>query len=514
MIRVNGKAARSGKEPVERRTSSPCARQPARPAFAFAAAVLTIGLAACAVGPNFVKPAAPSDPGYLPGGQPPVAGSAGDEARQTFVVGDRITQGWWGLFGSRDLDALVRRALANNQSLAAARATLAQAREASIQARGGLYPQADFSGSVARLRTSLLPEGVNQLGPVTNDFAFGPSVSYALDIFGAQKRLREQKDALLEYQGYQLQGAYLALSGNVVGDAIDLARLQAQIDALAEVTQEDEQTLDMVRRQFALHYKTLTDLESSRSQLASDRALLPPLRQQQAIIRDALAVLTGRTPGEALAPDFRMDGLTLPQTLPVVVPSALVHDRPDVRAAEAQLHAASASIGIATAQLYPSLTLSASLTQESLSTATLFTNSAMSWMVASAVSAPIFHGGALQAQKRGAVDVYQVAYATYRQTVLEAFSQVADVLQALENDANALQAQQDAVDSATRALAAARAGYVVARVDVVSVLSAERQLRRARIDYVQAKAQRYRDTAQLFGAMGGGWLTPASSASR
>ena len=229
--------------------------------------------------------------------------------------------------------------------------------------RGGAYPQADFAATASRLKTSLLPEGVNQLGPVTNDFTLGPNVTYALDVFGGGRRLREQKQALTDYQGYQLDAAGLAITGEVARRMIDLACVQDQIEALEEVLADDEQTVRMVDRLFGLRLKTTADLEAARAQLAADRALAPPLRQQAVMDRNAIAVLTGEAPGEAVPPDLRLDALALPASLPVAVPSALVRQRPDIRAAEAQLHAASAGIGIATAQLYPSLTLSAGTLQ-------------------------------------------------------------------------------------------------------------------------------------------------------
>jgi len=273
-----------------------------------------------------------------------------------------------------------------------------------------------------------------------------------------------------------------------------------------QVVADDEQTVALVDRLFGLHRKTAIDLDAARSQLAADRALLPALRQQAAVDRNAIAVLTGKPPGEATAPDLSLDALALPASLPVSVPSALVRGRPDIRAAEAQLHAASAGIGVATAQLYPSINLSAGVLQESLSASNLFTNAATGGFVTAGLTAPIFHGGELTARRREAVAAYDGAYATYRQTVLDAFGQVADVLQALDHDAQALEAQRQSADAAARALDAARTQYAVARVDILQLLNAQRQLARARVQLTQARAQRYLDTIQLFAAMGGGWV--------
>lgn len=461
---------------------------------------------ACTVGPDFVQPAAPASKNYTPAELPPVMDPGGKNPAQRFVPGETVPREWWQLFHSPALDAVLRQAISQNQTLAAARASLARARETAAQARGGLYPQVDFGVSASRSRTNLLSEGINQLGPIANDFAIGPSVSYAVDLFGARARNIEEQDALAGYTTYQLDGAYLALTANVVRQAIAIAAANAQIEELQSLLRDDAQTVDLVARQVELQYKTRADLESARSQAASDAALLPPLRQQLGVARDALAILAGQSPGDAAPPDFTLDTFELPRDLPVAVPSELVRRRPDVLAAEAQLHAASAAVGVATAQLYPSLTLSASLTPESLSTSTLFTYTALGWIAQSSVTQPIFHGGALEAQRRGAVDAFDVAYANYRQTVLESFGQVADVLQALEHDAQLLQSQRQAVDAAQNALASARATYEVQRASILQVLDGQRQLGHARLGYAAAQAQRYLDTVALFGAMGGDWL--------
>jgi NodT family efflux transporter outer membrane factor (OMF) lipoprotein len=281
---------------------------------------------------------------------------------------------------------------------------------------------------------------------------------------------------------------------------------------LRSLLDDDAQTLDMVERQFALHYKTRVDVESARSQLAGDRTLLPPLSQQLALARDALAILAGKSPADAPPDDFDLDEFALPETLPVSIPSALVRQRPDIRAAEAQLHAASAAIGVATAQLYPSVTLSASFTQEALTLSTLFGASAEGFLIGSAIAAPLFHGGALEAQQRGAVDAFDAAYANYRQTVLASFGQVADVLQAVDHDAQLLAAEEQAITAAAATLEAARASYAVGRVQILQVLDAQRQLGRARLGYISARAQRYLDTADLFGAMGGAWQDSPTAA--
>jgi NodT family efflux transporter outer membrane factor (OMF) lipoprotein len=460
-------------------------------------------LAGCAVGPDFKTPPAPPASAYGEVAGRDLGDPGRGEGQQKLVAGTPASAPWWTAFNSPELDRLERAALANNQTLAAARANLTQARDAEAQARGALYPQLDFGATASRLKTSLLPEGINQLGPVTNDFTIGPSVSYLLDPFGGQHRLREQKRALAEYQAFEAEGAGLAVTGGVARTLIDSTRVRDQIEALEALARDDERTLDGVGRLAALQLRTVADVEAARSQLASDRALLPPLRQQLAIDQDALAILVGKTPGEATSTDLRLEALTLPGALPLSVPADLVRQRPDVRAAEAQLHAASAAIGVATAQLYPSFNLSGAITQESLSTSNLFTADATGGFLAASLAAPILHGGALRAQRREAVDAYDAAYAAYRQSVLTACGQVSDVLHALDHDAQLLQSEQQSVDAAGRALAAAQAQYAVARIDLLRVLQAQRDLGRAQLALIAARAQRYLDTVQLFAAIGG-----------
>lgn len=462
-------------------------------------------LAGCVVGPDFKAPLAPSSATYTSVPLPTPANPGGGEIQQRFSSDDHAPTDWWARFGSTDLDGLARAAVANNQTLAAARAKLAEAREVEARSRGGLYPQVDFEASASRLTTSLLPEGINQRGPLTNDFTVGPNVKYAFDLFGLQRRVLEQNHALADVQAYQFAGARLAVTAAVARAAIDSGRAQSQLDALEALTRNDEQTVALVDRLVALHLKTVVDLAAARSQLAADRALLPPVRQQLAVNRNALAVLVGKTPVDTTIAEFRLESFTLPHDLPVSVPAVLVRRRPDVRAAEAELHAASAGVGVATAQLYPSLKLSAATTQESLSASDLFTGSATGGFLAASLAAPVLRGGELRARRREAVDAYDAALATYQQTVLASFSQVADVLQALDHDAQSLQAEQQALDAAAGALGAARARYAVAQVDILEVLQAQRQLGHARIALIAARSQRFLDTIQLFAVMGGDW---------
>ena len=468
-------------------------------------------LSGCAVGPDFVRPAAPTVDTFTGNAaetsQPLTAGPG--EAEQQFAVGQRIAAQWWDLYQSDQLSAAVQRSIADSPTLAAAEATLAQAQEAVVQARAAFYPQIDAAAGVSRQETAAAPLR-GKSNSTFNIFSLGGSVSYSPDVFGGTRRQVEQAGALAESQDYQLAAAYLALTGNVVSQVIAIAGARLQIAASEEIVAEDEHNLELVSAKFDAGKAARTDVLTADSQLANDRALLPPLRQQLSAANHALSILVGRLPAEWAPPDFELAQLTLPVDLPVSLPSDLVHQRPDIMAAEAELHGASAAIGVATAQLYPSITLSGSAGLESLTPDTLFEGASSLWNLAAGVTAPIFHGGALLSQRRSAVDAFQGALAAYRQTVLLAFGQVADTLDALAHDADLVAAQRHALDVADESLALARVSYAAGKSDVLQLLDSQRLNQQARLGYARAETQRFQDTTQLFVALGGGWWEPRS----
>ncbi len=477
-----------------------------RPAGIMALLVL---LGGCAAGPDFQSPDPPEAAAYTRATVQPSLAPGGGEPPQRLVEGQAVPATWWQLFHSPALDKLVREALAGSPSLDAARATLAQAQQAVLQARGAYYPQLDVAALAERQQgpafaLGLLPSARHGL-PVFNLYSLGPTVSFAPDVFGLTARHVEQQTALAELQAYQLAAAHLAIAGNAVSQALAIASLRRQIGTVRDILAEDEKNLGLVRDKFSAGKVTRNDLLTAETQLANDRALLPPLEQQQAAAEDALAVLVGKPPAEWTPPAFDLADFTLPGELPVSLPSALVRQRPDILAAQAQLHASSAAIGVATAQMYPSFPLSASIDTAALSATSLFDQSSLVWTLAGGLTAPIFHGGALEAQKQGAIEGFQASLATYRQTVLQAFGQVADTLRALGHDAELVAAERRALDAANDALDLQRLTYAAGRTDVLRLIDAERSAQQARLGYVRAQAQRFLDSAQLAVAMGGGW---------
>jgi NodT family efflux transporter outer membrane factor (OMF) lipoprotein len=468
-------------------------------------AVLVFFLAAwaaagCSTGARYVRPADPTQTQYLPPATAQPAAS-GPVTAPHVTMGNGPPQRWWTVLGSADIDSLVTRALQHNQSLAAAKAHLAAAREYLRAASGAWYPQVDAVAAAQRTRF-----GAPVLGPLAKDFptfsayAAGAEVSYNIDIFGGTKSRVEQAAASAQYETAELDAVALSVSGNVVIQALQTASLRAQIRVAERILADDEHTLDLVRAALGAGAVSAMDVLSAQSQLDHDRTLLPPLRQELNAAHDALAVLVGVAPSDGTGSDVELDGLKLADDVPLAVPTELVRRRPDIGAAEAQLHEASAAVGIATANLYPSFTLTASLAGEGL-----FGGgpSETAWNLLGGLTAPIFHGGALKAERRAAEDEYQAAFADYQQTVLNAFGQVAAALQALDNDADLLNAQQRALDSAGTSAGLTQQAYAAGNAGYLQVLDAERLHQQAQLGRAQAAGQRYIDVVKLIMAAGG-----------
>jgi NodT family efflux transporter outer membrane factor (OMF) lipoprotein len=476
-------------------------------------AVLSMGVAGCSVGPDFEPPKPPSVTPYTSPGEATATVAKADPGRavptQAIALGEKVAADWWTLFRSSDLDLLVKQAVAGSRTLESVKARLIVAREAIVVAASALYPQIGLDASVSEQKQSaatfgLTPE-VAPLPPSFNLFQVGPTASYTPDLFGQTHRRIEQQVALAEYQSDQLDAAYLTLTGNTVSQALQVAAVRSQLKALNDILAIDRQNVELVRKQRLTGTVPDSDVIVAESQLASDETLKPGLEQQLSVARHALAVLIGRAPGDWSPPDFDLAAFKLPHHLPVSIPSRLVHQRPDIQAAEAQLHAASAQIGIATAQLYPSITLSAGVSASSLNGGNLFSPAGLVWSIAAGLAQPIFDGGMREAERRAALAAFKESAADYQQTVLQAFGQVADILQALTHDTNLLTAQSRALSMASEAVRLQRISYGSGGSGIIGLLDAQRQYQQAKLGYVRAEAQRYQDTVQLLVAMGGGW---------
>ncbi|ABF40723.1 ABC efflux system, outer membrane lipoprotein, NodT [Candidatus Koribacter versatilis Ellin345] len=407
-------------------------------------AVVAGALTGCTVGPRYHAPARPSVGTYTPEPQPTktVQSAGKDGASQTIKRSSDIPAEWWTVFQSPQLDRMVHEALANSPTLAQANARLKQAQEESnAQTGAAKYPTVSANGSATREKLNLATFGVPFPSPGPFTLLNGSVVvSYALDIFGAKRRLIEGLNAQVEFQEWQLQGARLMLAGNVASAAIRQAEVRAQMDATRSLLALQEKSVSIAEKRYAAGGFSEYDVRSQQRTLAEIQASLPPLEQQLDSLNHQLAFLMGKTPAEAQVQALSLNGLHLPQELPVSVPSEMVRQRPDIRAAEALLHQASANVGVATANLYPQITLSGSAG----GIGTSFTEGGAVWNVGASLSQPIFNGGQLRAEKRKAVAAYDEAGATYRQTVLESFREVADVLRAIEHDAQTLKSRTEA----------------------------------------------------------------------
>jgi NodT family efflux transporter outer membrane factor (OMF) lipoprotein len=471
-----------------------------------------LALAACAVGPDFHAPEAPrvadASHAYTPAALPamPASGPSPSYVPQRFVDGQDISAAWWEAFQSPALNALVRSALRQSPTVAAAQATLRQAEENYRADYGSkVFPSVTAQVSGARQRNALAQSPQIPAGYTANLFQAGLDLSYDLDIVGGNRRELEGVRAAIDYQRYQVEATWLSLTSSVVATAIQEASLRAQLKVTRDVVDNETKSIDVITRQVQLGGLARSAMLQQQTLIAQSRAQIPALEKALAQTRHQLAVLAGRLPGDDGLPGFDIDALTLPRELPLSVPSALVRQRPDVRASEALLHEASAQIGVATANLYPQITLSAGVDRQSLKLGRLFDTGTTGWNVAAGLVQPIFNGGALHAKKRAAVAAYDAAQAQYQSTVLNAFLDVANTLRAIDTDADAVIANADAERLANESLGLVARQYQLGAVSYLASLDAQRTWLSTRVALVQARAARLTDTAALFQALGGGW---------
>ncbi|MEO8741831.1 MAG: efflux transporter outer membrane subunit [Lysobacteraceae bacterium] len=481
--------------------------------IALSASILLTG---CAVGPDFTKPAPPHVSEYSTSPVTATAETANVNGGQIqrFVSGGDIPSDWWTLFHSPQLNALIEEALKNNSDLKAAQAALASAQETTRAQRGAYFPTVTAGYSASREQ-----DPSASLAPVPSNNAFRynlftpqVSVSFVPDVFGLNRRTVESVQAQEQAVRYQLIATDITLSSNVAAAAIQQASLQAQLDATRKLIDLNTKIVAILQYQYSKGYASRLDLAAQESQLAQTTATLPPLRLQLTQHRDQLAVLTGHFPSEAPSETVDLATLQLPADLPITLPSKLVEQRPDVLQAEANLHAASAQIGIAEANRFPNLTLSGTAGHTGLAVAETFASGSGFWNLAAALTAPIFDGGALKHQERAAKANYDQAAAQYRSAVLTAFQNVADTLAALDADAQTLNATAKAADAAKLTLDLSQRQWKAGYASQLTLLSAEQADLQTQVALVQAQASRFADTAALFQALGGGWWNRADLA--
>jgi len=465
-------------------------------------------IAACASNP-VSPPDVPAAGDYTATPVPPETASAdvrGGEA-QRFVAGQDIPSQWWTLFRSPALDSLVRDALAGSPTLARADARLRQAEEDYGARTGTQYPRVDAKLSANRVDVQPKSLGVQALPVATplNLFLASVSVSYTLDLFGSTRKELEALRADTDYQRYELEASRLMLAGNVVTAAIREASLREQIALTGEMVALQGRSLAIAEQLERIGSAAKADVVAQRLELAQTRALLPDLQRQLDQLRHRLAVYTGRPPSAAGLPEFRLSELELPAELPLSLPSELARQRPDIRAAEALLKSAGARVGVATSNLYPQLTLTATGGSLASSAGDFLSGGTGFYLLGASLVQPIFRGDELQSKRRSAVAAYDQAAAAYREAVLLGFQNVADALRALDADAAKLRERSDAAAQARTYHDIVSVRYSAGGVSFLALLDAQRKLRGARLEQVQAVADRYADSAALLQALGGGW---------
>lgn len=478
-----------------------------RPAVMGTLAVLA--LAGCAMGPNFHSPAPPATQRYTSAPQLEVTADAPVPAgaAQTVVPDRDVPADWWTLFQSPALDALVRQALRDSPNVEAAKAALRSAQATYAAERGALLlPHVDAQAAVTRERVPGAAFGLPSVPASTFTLStVSVNVSYRLDLFGASRRQLEALRAQSDYQRWEVEAADLTLTGNVVTTAFDIASLRGQLAAVRDVATSESDQLKVVQRQFDAGAASRADVLGQEAQLAQARAVIPALEKALAQAQHRLAVLAGQTPDYGGVAEFTLEGFQLPTQLPLSVPAQLVRQRPDIQAAEALLHQASAQVGVATANLYPQLNLTGSIGSDALTASQLFRTGTEAWTLGGSLLQPLFHGGELRYKRRAALANFDQAAAQYRGAVLGAMQDVADTLRALETDARALRAQADAERAAAAALEIAKRQFGMGGISYVAVLNAQRQYFQTRQSRVQAQAARFADSAALLQALGGGW---------
>ncbi len=455
-------------------------------------------LAGCTVGPDFQKPPAPATSGYTQD----VVHSDG----QVLKDGADIPADWWTLFNAPALNALVRQALDNNPDLQSANAALRVAMEGVKAGQGLQYPTVGLGLSASRNKDSAA------LSPVLSSSALFYNlyqtqlvVSWSPDIWGGTRRQIEVLQAQADGQRYQLQATHLAVVSNVAAAAIQEAALREQIAATKAIIAETQQILDIAARQAAAGQIAGGDVSAQRVLLAQAQATLPPLEKQLAILCDQLKALVGKLPVQDLAETFQLADLALPRDLPLSLPSRLVAQRADIRMAEENLHAASAAIGVATADMLPNITLSADIGSVASSLAHAFSPGNEFWNLGAGLAQPLFDGGTLRHRKKAAEATYDAAAAQYRSTVIAAFQNVADTLHAIAADSDAERAAEVAQLEAARGLDVARRQLELGQTSRGALLLAQQAHQQTVIALVQARANRLADSAALFEALGGGW---------
>lgn len=470
--------------------------------------------AGCAVGPDFQKPSAPPVTGYSSQSR---SSEAAAVVGQGLVFGGDIPERWWELFRSRYLNELIEDGILYNADLQAATAAVRVAQANAMAQRGALFPAAaaNFNSTRQQVPSQTLTSNATSGADIYTVHTAQVTVNFVPDVFGGTRRQIESLDALVDLQAFQREGVYLTLTANIALAAIQEASVRAQIAVTRRLIGIQTQMLETLRQQNSRGQIAFPDVVAQETALAQARLLLPPLEKQLGQQRDLLATLTGRFPSEDIAATFQLSSFRLPRHLPLSLPADLVRQRPDVRVAEANLHAVNAQIGVAIANRLPQITLTGNAGSSADALSRLFSPGTIFWLVAGNVTQTVFDAGTLEQKQRAAEAAFDQAAAQYKGVVLTAFQNVADVLRALRADARAISAATAAEQSAARNIELVRRQVEQGQVSIAVLLNAQQAFLQTSLARVQAQAARLADTVALLQALGGGWWNrpdPAVSA--
>lgn len=461
---------------------------------------------ACTVGPDFKRPGLPKFTKYSSQEDPEKTVDANGDS-QSVVRTSTIPLNWWQLFHQKKLDPIVQKVLQGNQTLKVALANLEQSQNNLRAGYGVFYPQVSAGVSGAHQKSNPAALGGQFPSKIFDILTLSGTVSYALDIFGGQRREVEGLRAQVDYKHYLVFASYLTLTGNALNTIVAKAAYEDQIEATKEILAKMREQIVITKSLVKAGTLTYSALLSIQGQYSAIEATVPALEQKVSQANNLLAVLSGKAPAEWEGVErIKLSELTLPKNLPVTLPSDLVRQRPDILASEAELHIASAEIGVATAALYPSFNLTGTFGVTKNSISGLVGTKNDFWNIGGGITAPIFEGGSLRAKRDGAKNAYEAALANYRQTTLNAFAQVADTLRAIEADALILKSQTDALNSSKAALELLQVSYKSGLSTYLEVLTADIQYQQIKLNHIQGIGQRLQDSIALFTALGGGWI--------
>jgi NodT family efflux transporter outer membrane factor (OMF) lipoprotein len=510
---MKARTGRPGKVSMARRVW--CAARTPRRWPSASSLLVALLLAGCAAGPDFRSPANPKADSYAIPATGVTTYPAHGPAAPQLKVGAEIRHDWYRIFASVTTDRLIERALEGSPTLAQARSNVDEATAQLRAQRGSLFPQVSATAAPSRSQGNAAQLGLGNMFRSSFDlYNISVGASYDLDVAGRTKRSVESTQAKLDVANAQYQSAYVTLESSVVSSAIEIATLNDEIAATQAILQSDIHRLDIYRVQERVGRIAGSAVLQLRSQIATTRATLPSLQQQRAVTQATMATLIGVPVGEFSMPALTLSDFRQPTTLPVSVPSSLVHQRPDILMAEASLHDVTAQLGIATANLYPSVTLNASYGTSTNISGDIFKPTSMIWTLGSSIAQTLFDGGTLRARRDAAKAAVDASAADYRHTVMKAFADVSNSLQSLQNDAEAVSDQGEALATSAGAFAVVGSQVVHGTAGYLDQLTSNSTLQQSRIADVEARGQQLQDVVTLYRNLGGGWWTAAPMAQR